>query len=332
MHHRQPFELGDDQVAKALAKNPKLEDIFKNEVLLIKLGGKGQKDGLDKVLRKQLLDDLNQSAGLVDAWEVLYKVDANHVVRKGKNGELSYVKKYLDNTKQHVDDVMDDINRSNGYENWKKTWDRVSSGTIFRYSEINKSNFHLYFKEITLLREASECTSNCTVVSISLAKKLNGKKILGSDKFSKAFVGDGENGTGILDNYVDLVPSHRKPPKPFVNPFPTRSLLDKKYTGNFNNKNLLEGLFHQIPNNTALIFASYKGLNKSRFTGHAFNVIKDENGVIKFLDVQSRESLEYGEGMEALLNKMRKHSLENYLIEPPEVSSWHFYNASTFKK
>ena len=286
------------------------------------------------MLNNEFKQKITQNTNLMDGWLVLLRSDNNSILRLNNNQELNNILEYIKNTKQSIDDVTNDIKKANGYDRWKSYWDEIKTGRVLALSEINGENFHLYFKEVTTLREASNCNSNCTVVAISAAKKMAGEDILSQNKFARAFVNNGEEGIDILKDYVALIPQDlSNPAKLFPNPFFHRPDQDpRKYLKAINNRVLLERLFEQVPNNTSLIFGSYRGENLSNFTGHAFNVIKDENGVVKFFDVQFKDKLEYEEGIDKLLLKMTRHGLVNKRVSPPEVSSWFFFNASTFRK
>lgn len=202
---------------------------------------------------------------------------------------------------------------------------------VLAFSKITQDNYKEYFKDITNIREASNCKSNCTVVALSAAKRMKGEPILDASKFDVSFVGkDGEQGINILESYVVKLEGNPKSPLPYFNKFPHRVELEpSEYLLGLDNRVHVKRWFDNIPNNSSLIFASDKGLTKTNFTGHAFNVIKDENGIIKYFDVQMGKSLEYKEGIEALLTKMKNHGLE---IPRKESSTWIIYDASTFKQ
>nr|WP_299461318.1 toxin glutamine deamidase domain-containing protein [uncultured Microscilla sp.] len=178
--------------------------------------------------------------------------------------------------------------------------------------------------------------SNCTTVAMSVARKLLNKPILDARFFLESFVGErGLNGLNRLEEFLKKVPrdaSNIK--KPFINPFPHRPRIASAYkqVGNINNLSFVSNLLNKAPNNSSFIFASFKGglEDGMKYTGgHAFNVIKDKNGVIKYYDGQLEKHLEYGAGLDKLLEKMGKHGYEVKLPNGRyESGNWYIFDAS----
>ncbi|WP_366916756.1 hypothetical protein [uncultured Microscilla sp.] len=171
---------------------------------------------------------------------------------------------------------------------------------------------------------------------MSVARKLLNKPILDARFFLESFVGErGLNGLNRLEEFLKKVPrdaSNIK--KPFINPFPHRPRIASAYkqVGNINNLSFVSNLLNKAPNNSSFIFASFKGglEDGMKYTGgHAFNVIKDKNGVIKYYDGQLEKHLEYGAGLDKLLEKMGKHGYEVKLPNGRyESGNWYIFDAS----
>ncbi|MCK0188746.1 ADP-ribosyltransferase domain-containing protein [Arenibacter sp. F20364] len=65
---------------------------------------------------------------LLEAWEVLRRVNVDGAIRIGKNGELKLLSKYLDyNLGKSIDDIAQEIMHSGGYSKWAEILDNPSS-------------------------------------------------------------------------------------------------------------------------------------------------------------------------------------------------------------
>ncbi|MBC8766595.1 fibronectin type III domain-containing protein [Arenibacter sp. BSSL-BM3] len=65
---------------------------------------------------------------LLEAWEVLRRVNVDDAIRIGKNGELKLLSKYLDyNLGKSVDNIVQEIMHSGGYSKWAEILDNPSS-------------------------------------------------------------------------------------------------------------------------------------------------------------------------------------------------------------
>ena len=240
---------------------------------------------------------------LNDAWESVLRADLQELKSVSSN--------------------LDAIKNAGGYRNWMKSRKPSSINLV----SVDASNYGSFLSGVANAVTRSGNTNQCTVVSISVARKLSGKPILDDRFFLESFVGErGRNGLNVLENFLNKAPRINSRKTPFINPFPHRGGVSSLYPSGANNLRFVSSVINNAPNNSSFIFACYKGglEDGMRATGgHAFNVIKDQNGLIKFFDGQLKDHLEYGVGFEQLLLKMNKHG------DKLPDSSWHIFDAST---
>ncbi len=195
--------------------------------------------------------------------------------------------------------------------------------------DVNRDNYEALFKEIAQKVKRSGNTSNCTSVSASVALKLRKKPILDDAEFTLKNVGgkNAEYGLLNLKNKYKFkeMKSYLKGDKPYMIPFNNRSSPNVNlYPGGINNRVTVERILEQLPNGSSLIFASYKGMHSGApFQGHAFNVLKDRDSKIKYIDAQISERMEYGEGIEKVIAKINKHGKIN-----GKEGTWHVFDGS----
>ncbi|EAY23862.1 intein C-terminal splicing region domain protein [Microscilla marina] len=261
---------------------------------------------------------------LVEAWKVLYKADPKDAARLGKNGELDDVHKYLIYSNKSPSNIAIEIQAMGAYNKWLSNVKQF----IKPFIHIDAKNYKSFLQETAKAVTNSKCRDNCSVVSISIALKLQGKPILDKSKFLESFVGKGgEHGLNRLEDYLKKIPSDKSDmTRPFLNGFPHRAQIASSYKPlPLNNRVFVTKLLEDSPNGSSFVFSTYKGTQYSGhgqgYKGHTFNVIKDKDGVIKYLDGQIESNLQLGVGMAELLEKMRIHGREN-------LSSWYIFDAS----